>query len=147
MLLSVLSMKTTDVPLPWRFLQMVLFQAEKQMFLGSLYHEGHVMHHSFPSCHSDPTVAHYREPSNLKQKTKKTQTLQQWRCVFCCFFGFAAVWQRQQSVTLLSHVYNKPLLLHETANVLQKINKIWNVTLMLTMRNQSKMISAWHYSH
>lgn len=53
-------MKTTDASNSLMGAANGPFQAEELMLLGSLYHEGHVMHHSFPSRQHEPAVACYR---------------------------------------------------------------------------------------
>ncbi len=58
-------MKTTDVSHVLMISASGPFQTEKQMLQGSLYHEGHVLRHSFHPC---------------------PKKLQQWRSVFWLFF-------------------------------------------------------------
>lgn len=82
MFLCVLNiMKTADASNALMVAANAPFQAEKLMLLGSLYHEGHVMYHPFPSRQHEPAVAYYRKPSEKKHSHSKV-------FFFGHFFGF-----------------------------------------------------------
>lgn len=59
-------METADVSYALMIAASGPFQAGKQMLPGSLNHEGHVMHHSVPFCHSDLTAPRFSTKDNLQ---------------------------------------------------------------------------------
>ena len=101
MFLSALDMmKTTDVS----HAPMIAFQAGKQMLRGSLYHEGHVMHHSFPSCHHDPAVAYDR------QESPKNSSSEDVFLVICVFFAALQLSGRGNRMSLFCQISTATLL-------------------------------------